>query len=99
MKSKYFREYFCSFSSKLYYFYILGVSHLKWDMGELFLEQWQLSMVTLATSQKEAAGISSQACCGVVRPAGLIRPREVRATQGPLLLTWFNFKINPTMDE
>ena len=29
MKSKYFREYFCSFSSKSYYFYILGVSHLK----------------------------------------------------------------------
>ena len=28
MKSKYFREYFCSFSSKSYYFYILGVSHL-----------------------------------------------------------------------
>ena len=25
----YFREYFCSFSSKSYYFYILGVSHLK----------------------------------------------------------------------
>ena len=24
----YFREYFCSFSSKSYYFYILGVSHL-----------------------------------------------------------------------
>ena len=23
------REYFCSFSSKSYYFYILGVSHLK----------------------------------------------------------------------
>ena len=31
MKSKYFREYFGSFSSKLYYFYILGVSHLKSD--------------------------------------------------------------------
>ena len=29
MKSKYFREYFCNFSSKSYYFYILGVSHLK----------------------------------------------------------------------
>ena len=29
MKSMYFREYFCSFSSKSYYFYILGVSHLK----------------------------------------------------------------------
>ena len=29
MKSKYFREYFCNFSSKMYYFYILGVSHLK----------------------------------------------------------------------
>ena len=29
MKSKYFREYFCSFSSKSYYFYILGVNHLK----------------------------------------------------------------------
>ena len=28
MKSKYIREYFCSFSSKSYYFYILGVSHL-----------------------------------------------------------------------
>ena len=28
MKSKYFREYLCSFSSKSYYFYILGVSHL-----------------------------------------------------------------------
>ena len=28
MKSKYFREYFCSFSSKSFYFYILGVSHL-----------------------------------------------------------------------
>ena len=29
MKSKYFREYFCSFASKSYYFYILGVSHHK----------------------------------------------------------------------
>ena len=28
MKSRYFKEYFCSFSCKLYYFYILGVSHL-----------------------------------------------------------------------
>ena len=28
MKSKYFKEYFCSFSSKSYYFYILSVSHL-----------------------------------------------------------------------
>ena len=28
MKSKYIREYFCSFSSKSYYFNILGVSHL-----------------------------------------------------------------------
>ena len=28
MKSMYFREYFCSFSSKSYYFYILCVSHL-----------------------------------------------------------------------
>ena len=28
----YFREYFCSFSSKLYYFYILGVSYLKGDI-------------------------------------------------------------------
>ena len=32
MKSKYFREYFCSFSSKSYYFYILGVSHLKTEI-------------------------------------------------------------------
>ena len=26
----YFREYFCSFSSRSYYFYILGVSHLNY---------------------------------------------------------------------
>ena len=32
MKSKYFIEYFCSFSSKSYYFYILGVSHLKFNL-------------------------------------------------------------------
>ena len=44
MESKYFRENFCSFSSKSYYFYILGVSHLKFkcegwmsDMTYLFL--------------------------------------------------------------
>ena len=36
MKSKYFREYFCSFSSKSYYFYVLGVSHLK----ATFTFQW-----------------------------------------------------------
>ena len=34
-KSMYFREYFCSFSSKSYYFYILGVSHLKWLRNNL----------------------------------------------------------------
>ena len=31
MKSRYFKVYFCSFSSKSYYFYILGVSHLKYS--------------------------------------------------------------------
>ena len=33
----YFREYFCSFSSKSYYFYFLGVSHLKFTVlrGEI----------------------------------------------------------------
>ena len=35
MKSKYFREYLCSFSSKSYYFYILGVSHLKRAIGSV----------------------------------------------------------------
>ena len=37
MKFKYFREYFCSFSSKSYYFYILGVSHLN---GGLWLHNY-----------------------------------------------------------
>ena len=33
MEGKYFREYFCSFPSKSYYFNILGVSHLEQATG------------------------------------------------------------------
>ena len=37
----YFREYFCSFSSKSYYFYILGVSHLNLTLRNKL--QWNLN--------------------------------------------------------
>ena len=35
LKSRYFRDYFCSFSSKSHYFYILGVSHLNFTMKHI----------------------------------------------------------------
>ena len=40
MKSRYFREYFCSFSRKSYYFYILGVSHLNEHLD--FMPTWHI---------------------------------------------------------
>ena len=42
----YFREYFCSFSSKSYFFYILGVSHLKWDSNGFLGALWSITYIT-----------------------------------------------------
>ena len=59
MKSKYFREYFCSFSSKSYYFYILGVSHLNHYPAE-FIEHEHWPSMDILHSEWSTEGCLHQ---------------------------------------
>ena len=75
MKSRYFREYFCSFSRKSHYFYILNVSHLNWSSDSHSVDSlwpcdaiWHMSELTkvMACCLTAPSHYLSQ-CCLITR--------------------------------